>query len=274
VAVIRRTTTFAACALTVLMAGACGADGESMTAAADVFDGADDPVVDDPVAPESAGGGDVLAAASEQVAPTESESSESGNPNWPPVTLAPGEPPVMPASVNVIGDSIALSAQPILTKTFESLGVEILAYDAVESRRMVSGSTDLPSGASAIEEARVADHHPELWIIALGTNDIGAMANSETVRADLEQVLDLVPADAHLIWVDTWFRDLDDLAVAFNAMVRDALAERPYTTVLDWHGQASIDGLIISDGVHLSEVGKIEYARMIGDGLRAAFDRG
>ena len=36
-------------------------------------------------------------------APADPEWPEFPNPAWPPVTLAPGEPPVLPASVNVIG---------------------------------------------------------------------------------------------------------------------------------------------------------------------------
>ena len=44
----------------------------------------------------------------------------------------------MPSSVVVIGDSIALSAQPLVSATLESLGVDLVAYDAVESRRMVA----------------------------------------------------------------------------------------------------------------------------------------
>lgn len=206
--------------------------------------------------------------------PDAAEWPEFPNAAWPPITLAPGEPPVMPASVNVIGDSIALSAQPILTATLESLDVEILAYDAVESRRMVSGSSALPSGVSAIEDVLAGGAIPELWIVALGTNDVGAMANADAVRADVGRVLELVPENAHLIWVDTWVRDVDDLAVRFNAVVREALADRPYAVVLDWHGNAAgNDALIISDGVHLSEVGKVEYARMIGDSLRELFTR-
>ena len=193
---------------------------------------------------------------------------------WPPVTLAPGEPPVMPATVAVIGDSIALSAQEIVTAAIEFLDVEILAYDAVESRRMISGSEGLPSGASAIADLVEDATYPELWIVALGTNDVGAMSGADSVRADIERLLSLIPDEAHLIWVDTWAEPFDEGAVAFNSLLRDTLAARDYTTVLDWYTIAEVDGLIIADGVHLSEVGKVEFARMIGDGLRAAFDRG
>ena len=215
-----------------------------------------------------------VAAASAEAASTDPEWPDVPDFAWPPVTLAPGEPPVMPATVAVIGDSIALSAQEIVTAAIEFLDVEILAYDAVESRRMVAGSAGLPSGASAISELVDDATYPELWIVALGTNDVGAMSGADSVRADIERLLSLIPGEAHLVWVDTWAEPLDDGAVAFNSLLREVLAAREYTTVLDWHTVAAIDGLIIADGVHLSEVGKVEFARMIGDGLRAAFDRG
>jgi lysophospholipase L1-like esterase len=269
--VIRRLALAAVCAAAPFAVAGCAPNGPALGSDVEVV--AAEPVgetstpLDEP-SDESA------ATADAGRAPADPEWPEFPNPAWPPVTLAPGEPPVLPASVNIIGDSIALSAQPILTATLESLDVEILAYDAVESRRMVSGSSTLPSGASAIEDVLTDGAIPELWIVALGTNDVGAMANADAVRADIERVLDLVPDNAHLIWVDTWVRDYDDLAVSFNAVVRDVLADRPYATVLDWYGNAAgNDALIISDGVHLSEVGKVEYARMIGDGLRALFTR-
>ena len=49
-------------------------------------------------------------------------------------------------TVSVIGDSIALSAQGFITATIESHGMDLVVYDAVEGRRMVSGRAERPSG--------------------------------------------------------------------------------------------------------------------------------
>ena len=272
---IRPTPLLAVCTALVFVASACGSDGQPVTIAAEALTAsAESPSTSAPAAGDATQRAELDDAGAVAAAVPTTEAPVGDNPNWPPVTLAPGQPPVMPASVNVIGDSIALSAQPLMTAALESLGIEILTYDAVESRRMASNGPGRPSGVSAIEDALDDGAYPELWIIALGTNDVGAMSDPDEVSAHIGEILELVPVDAHLIWIDTWVRDVDDGAVEFNALVRDLLAARPYTMVIDWYARAATDGVIISDGVHLSDTGKVEYARLVGDTLRASFDRG
>lgn len=190
----------------------------------------------------------------------------------PAATTVPG-PALMPASAAVIGDSIALSAQELVTAALEALDVEVVAYDAVESRRMVSGGASLPSGATAIEGVLDAGLLPELWVVALGTNDVGAQSRPETSAEDIATVIGLLPDDAHVVWVDTWVRDLDPQAVTMNELLRTVLQERPNTVVVDWHARGAVDGLIIDDGVHLSNKGKVEFARSIADTLRTTYQR-
>jgi hypothetical protein len=189
-------------------------------------------------------------------------------------TLPLRERPPMPETAVVIGDSIAKSAQDIVSDSIELQGIELLEFDAMESRRMAMwGGADLPSGAAAIDDVIDAGDEPELWIVALGTNDVGAGTDPQTVRDDIDEILDLIPDDAHLIWIDAWVRDLDQRARAFNLLLRATLADRPDTLVLDWHELAETDGLVQDDGVHLTERGRLEYARMIGRALRDHFDR-
>jgi predicted small lipoprotein YifL len=189
-------------------------------------------------------------------------------------TLPLRERPSMPETAAVIGDSIAKSAQDIVSDSIELQGIEILEYDAMESRRMATwGGADLPSGVAAIDDVIDAGDEPELWIVALGTNDVGAGTDPQTVRDDIDEILELIPDDAHLIWVDAWVRELDQRARAFNLLLRSGLADRPNTLVLDWHELAETEGLVQDDGVHLTERGRLEYARMIGRALRDHFDR-
>jgi hypothetical protein len=189
-------------------------------------------------------------------------------------TLPRRERPAMPATAAVIGDSIAKSAQDIVSDSIELQGIEIVEYDAMESRRMATwGGQDLPSGVAAIDDVIDAGDEPELWVVALGTNDVGAGTDPQTVRDDIDEILDLIPDDAHLIWIDTWVGDLDQRARAFNLLLRAGVEDRENTWVLDWHELAETDGLIQEDGVHLTERGRLEYARMIGRALRDHFDR-
>ena len=198
------------------------------------------------------------------------------DPLVPPVATVPlDERPALPASVAVVGDSIARSATDLITSSISLHGIEIMAYDALESRRMAEwGGADLPSGVSAIDEIVDDGAEPELWVVALGTNDVGAGTSQEAIEDDIDEVLAEIPDDAAVFWVDTWVRDLDDRANMFNLVVRATLAERPNSWVLDWHSLAETEGLISDDGVHLTGRGQLEYARMIGRALRDTFTRG
>lgn len=185
--------------------------------------------------------------------------------------IAAGPPP-MPATVVVIGDSIALSAEPYVTGALEGLGIDVIAYEAVESRRMVNGSSAVPSGRNAIRDVVALGAEPDLWLVALGTNDVGAFTGREAWQIAVDELMAEIPDDADVVWIDTWVRPLDEHAVDFNDALRDELRVRDDVWVLDWYGRAVDDELIVADGVHLTEAGRIEFARLVGDGLRLIYD--
>ena len=57
---------------------------------------------------------------------------------------------------------------------------------------------------------------PDVWVIALGTNDIAKYASSEEYGEVVQQLLDLLPADAPLVWVDAYRDDYRDDSVLFD----------------------------------------------------------
>lgn len=181
-------------------------------------------------------------------------------------------PPPMPSSVAVIGDSIALSAEPYVTGALEGLGIDVVGYDARENRRMVNGSGAVSSGRNAIRDIVEFGEDPDLWLVALGTNDVGAFTGREAWQTAIDELMAEIPDDADVVWIDTWARPLDEHAVDFNAALRDELRTRDDVWVLDWHRRAGEEGLIVGDGVHLTESGRIEFARLVGDGLRFIYD--
>lgn len=202
------------------------------------------------------------------------ESADAGAADEPPSGRDGSARPPLPATAVVIGDSIARSAQDLVTASIELHGVDVVAYDALESRRMAEwGGPSLPSGVAAAQDVVASGLEPELWVVALGTNDVGAGTDQATIEDDIAELLGVIPDDAPVIWVDTWVRDLDERARVFNLVLRAMLADRPNSWVLDWHDRAARDGLVVSDGVHLSEQGRLEYARLVGSALREEFDR-
>ena len=179
--------------------------------------------------------------------------------------------PRRPESVAVIGDSLTLSAQEEIAAALALTGIEVVAVDGFENRRMTRGSGAVPPGTTAIE-AVLESAAPELWVIALGTNDVGAQTGTEAFRQDMDGLLDLLPADASVIWVDLWIRDRLDGIVEANEAIRLELGlRRGVGAVVDWHTQAAHPGIITSDGVHLTADGKQLFADSIVNAIDSTF---
>lgn len=180
-----------------------------------------------------------------------------------------------PATVAVVGDSLTLSAHDEIATELGALGLDVLVVDGVESRRMTAGSTSLPSGLDAIETIR-AEYvdEPDLWVIALGTNDVGAQVGDERFRDDLAAVLAAVGPDAPVVWVDLWIRDHRDDVVAANGMIRDVIADRsPPSGVVGWFAHGADDGTITGDGVHLTDRGRAAFATAIANQVWSMYRR-
>ena len=178
----------------------------------------------------------------------------------PPVTVRE------PLSVAVVGDSLTLAASEQIGVALTAIGMEVLAVDGVESRRMVGGS--IPPGVDAIEQILAAGADPDVWVVALGTNDIGAKLAGEAAAADVRAVLALLPADAPVVWVNTWIRDSAGDAALFNNEIRKVLDDRPNSGIVDWYDNAKDDeALIVGDGIHLTDLGEARFAAQMAAGI-------
>lgn len=173
----------------------------------------------------------------------------------------------VPDTVAVVGDSLTVAATEEITRALSRIGVRAVVIDARESRRMVSGSRDLPSGVSAIDDV-LDEHDPDLWVVALGTNDVGAGAGTERFVDDVRATVASIPATAPLVWVDVWIRDRLEEVVEANTLLRRELSRRPAATgVVDWFSTATTDGVITGDGIHLTGDGEERFASAIADAV-------
>lgn len=183
--------------------------------------------------------------------------------------------PPFPTTVAVVGDSLTLSARDEITAELVALGLEVLVVDGVESRRMTAGDSLRPSGLDAIlaiREDPSAD--PDLWVIALGTNDVGAQVDEQRFRDDLQATLAVVGPDAPLVWVDIWIRDRRESVVAANGVIRDEISGRVSPSgVVSWFVHGADDGVITGDGVHLTDRGQEAFATAIADRVRSIYRR-
>jgi lysophospholipase L1-like esterase len=170
-------------------------------------------------------------------------------------------PDVLPATVAVVGDSLTESAQSEIAAYLAGLGIDVVAIDGAENRRMTHG--DLPDPGIAIVERIAAVAEPDLWVIALGTNDVGAEVSPERFGADVEALLAAIPAGAPVVWVDVWIRDRRTQVETANRVLHETLAGRADTIVADWFALGDDPGIIARDGVHLTDDGRYMFAATI-----------
>lgn len=175
----------------------------------------------------------------------------------------------MPETVAVVGDSLTVAATDEISHALARLGIRSVIVDGRESRRMATSDAGLPSGVAAIE-AILAAHRPDLWVVALGTNDVGAAAGAERFVADLRETIAAIPGTDPIVWVDVWIRDRLADVVEANGFLREEIGRRAApSVVVDWFSDGQVDGVITGDGVHLTDTGEDRFASAIADAVLA-----
>lgn len=175
-----------------------------------------------------------------------------------------------PATVAVVGDSLTVAAADHLRDALVALDLDVLAIDAQVGRRMTVGETDrLYTGADVVE-LLTAQLSPELWVIAVGTNDVGQYDDEAAVAEHVAALLDRLPDDVPVVWVDTWIRGRDEQTARVNRAIRQVLDRRDDAVVVEWSAHATDEGVISGDGVHLTDgVGRQRFAAVVAAGVEA-----
>jgi lysophospholipase L1-like esterase len=178
-------------------------------------------------------------------------------------------------SVRMIGDSITLASRPALEVAFEQLGFSSVVIESQTSKRTAVGSDSNASGvAIASLLAQIDDDHSdELWVVALGTNDINQYSGRDEIAAAFEEILAVIPADSPLVWVDTYYRDQLDGAAEVNAVIESLIARRGNAAVANWSAVAADSDNLRTDGLHPRDSGTLVFAATIRDTVASLLQR-
>jgi lysophospholipase L1-like esterase len=179
-------------------------------------------------------------------------------------------------SVVMIGDSITKGSRPAIEERFDQLGMDPVTIEAENGKRMVVSAPDNPGGstvAGIVSDLAGGDHDDELWIVALGTNDIGNYDGPDEIAAAVNEVLAAVPDEAPLVWVDTYFRDRPEQQQIVNSIIRDRVERRGNGVIAPWSAFATGDGVMTGDGVHPTSEGTEVFAFVVTDTARAFLGR-
>lgn len=171
-------------------------------------------------------------------------------------------------TVVMIGDSITVASTSALQEVYEQLGFDEIIIESTEGKRTALTFGSNPSGvdiASFIANSldRDDDHSNELWVVALGTNDINQYSDAAERAAAINEMLQTVPEESPLIWVDTYFEDQLEGAAAINDVISDRMSERGNSAIARWSSVAADDGNLRDDGVHPREKGSAMFAAVI-----------
>lgn len=169
-------------------------------------------------------------------------------------------------SITMIGDSITVASEQAIAQQFAQIGFDDVTIVAQGGKRMAETAGDNTSGVRiASFLASEGDGAPAetLWIVALGTNDIGQYSDAAEVQSAVDSIIDAVPAASPLIWIDTYFEDEPEATAEMNAAITRAVSERGNATVAPWSAFAAAEGVLSDDGVHPTEQGVLTFAGVV-----------
>jgi lysophospholipase L1-like esterase len=175
--------------------------------------------------------------------------------------------------IAMIGDSITFMASDPLRQGFTDLGLDVVTIDAQVGRRMTVGTRgQLYPGTDVVRYIAAGDG-VDLWVVALGTNDVGQYRDAPEYTQQILAVLAEVPVRAPLAWVDTWHRDRPEACELLNGVLRGVVGARPRSLVVDWYSHGDDDGVVTSDGVHPTEQGTSVFGLVVTAGVRDLLDQ-
>ena len=204
-----------------------------------------------------------LAACSSRTDITSSSGGASGEPapDRSGATLPAAKKKQMPKSIAMVGDSITAGSKPALEAVLSHLGFEDIEINAERSRRIEIGGKNPMPGLDVVKYI-AAKSSPEMWIIALGTNDAGLYDDAAGYQKLIDEMLVEIPEKVPLVWINTYRNDHLDGCVEFNDVLQRTLSDRGNATVGQWYQQCmQPDRRILSkDGVHPNDNGVLVFA--------------
>ena len=173
-------------------------------------------------------------------------------------------------SIHMVGDSITVASKAALDVRFAALGYPDAVIQSQASKRINVGSPDNSSGTTVVRELVQQDewngnpdHSTELWVIALGTNDLNQYSDDAQIAAAVDALLAEVPVDAVVMWVDTFVVGSPMETDQLNAVVTQRLALRGDASIVGWSDVAWRDDVLRIDGVHPTDEGAEVFAATV-----------
>ena len=171
----------------------------------------------------------------------------------------------------MVGDSITKASSTALTDVLKNQGYTDITIEAETSRRIAvgDGKAEPLSGIKTLFTMISDGVNPDVWGIAMGTNDVGKYKTADEYGSLIDQMLSMPDAKVPIVWVDVYNPNQLPGTKLFNEVLRERAAARANTTVLSWFDLASDpkEKILRTDHIHPNEKGTVVFADLVSAAL-------
>jgi len=171
----------------------------------------------------------------------------------------------------MVGDSITKASTQPLTDVLEQHGFVDISIEAEVSRRIAvgDGKHEPLSGVKTMFNMISQGVKPDVWAVAMGTNDVGKYDNADAYAALIDQMMSMPDPKVPMVWVDVYNPNQLPGTRMFNLVLRDRAAARGNATVLSWFDLASDpkEKILRTDHIHPNDKGKLVFDDMVSQAV-------
>ncbi len=171
----------------------------------------------------------------------------------------------------MVGDSITKASTASLTEALTAEGFTDITIKAEVSRRIAvgDGKGEPLSGVKTLFTMISEGVKPDVWAIAMGTNDAGKYKTREEYADLITQMMSMIDPKVPILWVDVYNPNQLPGTKMFNKVLREQAAARGNTTVLSWFDLASSpsEKILRDDHIHPNAKGTVVFADLVSAAL-------
>jgi lysophospholipase L1-like esterase len=187
-------------------------------------------------------------------------------------TAAPGQ-----ADVVIVGDSLTGGNANFIGTTLRNAGLNV-RVEGLSARRIAVSFDFLgrrDSGVERVRSLKGAGVSPALWVIQLGTNDLGVINNCGCpdpvafAGTIIDQLLDEIGSGIPIAWVTVANRSQWDASRWFNSAITIRAARDPHIALIRWNELSASRPDWFVDHVHQNSAGVRVFTQMYIDRISA-----
>ena len=180
-------------------------------------------------------------------------------------------PDVVRTKFAMVGDSITKASSPSLTSVLETKGFTEITIEAEVSRRIAvgDGKGEPLSGVKTLFTMIAEGVRPDVWAIAMGTNDVGKYDDAQAYAGLIDQMMSMPEPTVPIVWVDVYNPIQLAATKLFNQVLRERAEARGNSTVLSWFDLASDPqaSILRTDHIHPNQKGTLVFADLVSKAL-------